>query len=208
MNKNILFERIPVGELETNCYVCADALSKQGYVIDPGGEEQRIRKFLTRHSIILQGVINTHGHFDHIRADHVFNVPVSVHRLDEPLLRDPAKNFSYMFPPVYSYTGTVNILEDGSVLPMGDFSIKVLHTPGHTPGGICLLFDAVLISGDTLFQHSVGRTDFSGADHRALMASIRKKLLVLPVETEVYPGHGGPTTIGDELKNNPFIVDR
>lgn len=201
---NLIIERIVVGDLETNCYILADQTTKQGFIIDPGGEQGKIKKAVKKLSVDAVGVINTHGHFDHIRADDAFDLPVYIHHEDAPALTDPSRNFSSIFPPAYSYRGKVIVMRDGDTVKMGTQTLKIIHTPGHSPGGICILVNMVLLSGDTLFYHSIGRTDIGYADQRSLISSIQKKLFLLPPATEVFPGHGMPTSIREELAENPF----
>lgn len=202
---DLIIERIVVGDLETNCYVLADRETMKGFIIDPGGEPEKIKRAVKKLAVIPAGIINTHGHFDHIRGDGDFDIPVYIHQEDVLFLRDPAHNFSSVFPPPYEYAGAIVPLNDGDVLPLGARSIKVIHTPGHTPGSVCLLVDTVLFSGDTLFYHSVGRTDMAYADQELLISSIRRKLLPLPSDTAVFPGHGARTSMKQESAENPFI---
>lgn len=202
--QNLIVERVAVGALETNCYLVADKQTKQGIVIDPGDDIGKIRKKIAANALQIMAVCNTHGHFDHIRSDHCFNTPVYIHRQDEVMLRDASRNFSTMFPPVYRYDGVVIPLEDDQTVSFGPLTVRCIHTPGHSPGGMCFLIEDCLFSGDTLFYHTVGRTDITFADHQALLTSLQEKILKLPESTKVYPGHGDPTSIGEELIHNPF----
>lgn len=205
----MIFETICVGSLEVNCYILAEGEGQEAIIIDPGEDAERIKKVLQKRRLKPHCVINTHGHFDHIGADDKFDVPVYIHRKDVVLLRDPRLNLSGFFASGYTVKAQIKIMEEGQEISIGKIRLKVIHTPGHTPGGICLLLDSLqgnmLFSGDSLFYHGIGRTDFAGADEGVLINSIKEKLLTLADDTVVYPGHGASSTIGEERKNNPFL---
>jgi glyoxylase-like metal-dependent hydrolase (beta-lactamase superfamily II) len=175
----MIFECLIVGGLETNCYILKSGNS--GIIIDPGAEAKRIIEKASGLDIIV--ILLTHGHSDHIGAlqevKEAFNARTAVHQLD--------------WRPGFDLE-----LEDNQKIEFEQDRLKVLHTPGHTPGGCCFLVGNILFSGDTLFPNGHGNTSFSGGDERAILKSIREKLLILPDETEVHPGHGEPTTIGRE----------
>ncbi len=202
---------IPVatGPLQSNCYILAQGRGEKAVIIDPGAEETKIQKALDSEDLKAEAVLNTHGHIDHIGCDEAFGVPVYVHRLDLEMLRDASLNLSEFLDQPLTVNSSVRTFEDGEVLSFGTIKLKVLHTPGHTPGGACFLLQnpkgGIIFSGDTLFYHSIGRADFSGSDPGQLASSIKQKLFVLDPETLVYPGHGIPTTIGEEKENNPFL---
>ncbi|MFA5100078.1 MAG: MBL fold metallo-hydrolase [Candidatus Omnitrophota bacterium] len=205
----MICETIVVGEIETNCYIIAAGPGTDAILIDPGADADVIRAMLDKHRCKAGLIVNTHGHYDHIGADCGFDVPVAVHRGDAAMLHDGRKNFSAIFGISFKVKNTVQYVEDGQRIAIGGLTLKVLHTPGHTAGGISLLLEkpqtGLLFSGDALFAGSVGRTDLGGS-HEALMRSIKEKLLTLPDETIVYPGHGPATTIGEERRNNPFLT--
>lgn len=205
----MILESICVGPLQVNCYIIAAAEDAGAVIIDPGDEEPKIRKALDKHRLTPACVIDTHGHIDHIGCNDSFGVPIYIHSLDVPMLKDPVLNFSGFLGMSYRADYEVNELRDGQILSLACLTLEVLHTPGHTPGGICLLMKSpqkwILFSGDTLFFHSVGRADFPGSDEALLISSIREKLLTLPPETAVYPGHGPTSTIKEERRSNPFL---
>lgn len=206
----MIFQAICVSSLQVNCYILAEDEAQEAIIIDPGDEPDKIKAFLKKHRLKAHWIINTHGHFDHIGADDEFGVPVYIHRLDAALLKDPRLNLSGMFASGCTVKAQINTLEDGQELALGKIRLEVIHTPGHTPGGICLLLKGprpeMLFSGDSLFYHGIGRTDFPGADEGVLIAAIKDKLLKLADDTLVYPGHGPSSTIGAEKKQNPFLI--
>lgn len=204
--KKINVEQFIVGPLQTNCYLLHDSSSLEGILIDPGAYDKSIDDSVKRDRIDLKFIVNTHGHADHIMGDGRFDAPVLIHELDEPCLRDPARSLASFIDTKLPNVKVARLLSDGDIIRIGDAEIKVLHTPGHTPGGISLLYDDLLFSGDTLFFEGVGRTDLPGGDTGALMKSINEKLLVLSDDVKVFPGHGPATTIGHERTHNPFLV--
>lgn len=196
---------IPVGHMQANCYVVSSQSTKNAIIIDPGDEYGVIKKFLEKKGLSAKFILHTHGHIDHIQADNEFNLPVYVHKGDLPLLLEPEKNLSSFFGNPFKVKLAPKTLQDGEAVVLDDLKLEVLHTPGHTPGGICLRSDKAVFTGDTLFAGSIGRTDFPGASQDELLKSIRDKLLNLPDNTIVYPGHGPASTIGREKKMNPFL---
>lgn len=196
---------IPVGHMQANCYVVSGQSTKNAILIDPGDEYGVIKKFLEKKGLFPKFILHTHGHIDHIQADNEFNLPVYVHKGDLPLLLEPEKNLSSFFGNPFRVKLTPKTLSDGEDIVVDDLKLQVLHTPGHTPGGICLRSDKAVFTGDTLFAGSIGRTDFPGASQDELLKSIRDKLLNLPDNTIIYPGHGPASTIGREKKMNPFL---
>ena len=184
-----------VGWLSTNCYVVSCEETKEAAIIDPGLESEtetkQILDYIKQNSFHIKYIINTHGHPDHISGNAVMKkatcAPIMIHENDAEHVQSDRK------------------LRGGDVIHVGNFKLVVLHTPGHTPDGICLLGDNVVFTGDTLFAGSIGRTDFLGGSFQELMQSIKTKLLPLPDNFKVYPGHESASTIGDEKKYNPFL---
>jgi len=209
----VFVQRLILGALDTNCWVVADDRGGPAVVIDPADDANAILAAVGEREV--SAVVLTHKHFDHIGAVREIvartGAPLLVHKEDAADLSSPAGTGGAMF----GFTATApvpdRLLSDGEVLTAGDLRLTVLHTPGHTPGGICLFAEdptggpAQLFAGDTLFAGSVGRTDFPGGDARALSHSIATKLVALPADTIVHPGHGPDTTIGRERRVNPFF---
>lgn len=207
----MLFETIVVGELGVNCYLLADRETGAGVVIDPGAEPERIIAALTKNKIAVTYILNTHGHFDHIGANgrlvEATGGKLLIHRDDEPFLSRASQAAR-----MYGLTATDSpapaaYLTEGEELRFGRHQLQVIHIPGHSPGGCCFYLpqEGILISGDSLFADSIGRTDLPGGSQAQLVLSIRDKLLTLPPETRVYPGHGPATTIGHEKRHNPYL---
>jgi len=196
--------------MQVNCYVLARESQGQAIIIDPGDDEQKIRKVLNRYRLNPAMVINTHGHIDHIGCDDKFAVPVYVHSRDAALLKDPQLNLSGFLSSALSVKSKMHTVEDKENIVLDQIQLEVIHVPGHTSGGIALLMQKpqgkVLFTGDSLFYRGIGRTDFPGGDSALLIASIKERLLGLADDTVVYPGHGPSSTIGEEKKNNPFLI--
>lgn len=201
-----------LGDYETNCYLlCEDASAKDCLIIDTGLEAGRMVDFLAAAALNPLAVVLTHGHADHIGGlarirSRYPSVKVYIHKLDADMLAEPARNLSRLTGQHFTAAADV-LLENGDTISQAGISLAVLHTPGHTPGGICLYSkqEKKVFVGDTLFAGSVGRTDFPGGNMEQLMASIREKLLSLPDKTAVYPGHGPATTIGRERAHNQCL---
>ena len=205
----MILEDICVGQMQVNCYILASKNNSSTIIIDPGEEENKIKRILEKHKLKPSFIINTHGHIDHIGCDDRFGIPVYIHENDLALLKDPQLNLSTFLTSSYSIESHIKTLKDKENIELDDMQLEVIHTPGHTPGGICLLMkkpdDKILFSGDTLFCQGIGRTDFPGADEGLLIKSIKEKLFKLDDDTVVYPGHGPSSTIGEEKRNNPFL---
>jgi glyoxylase-like metal-dependent hydrolase (beta-lactamase superfamily II) len=205
-------ERLILGAYETNCYVLRSRAAKDCLVIDPGTGAGRLLDFLEGGELNPVAVILTHGHIDHIGGvselrDNYPDIKVYIHKLDARMLEDMHSNLSAMMGETFSTKAADFTLEDGSVVEQAGIRLEVLHTPGHTPGGICLYSknDGVVFTDDTLFADSVGRTDFPGGSMEKLLKSVRGKLFMLPDDTVVYPGHGPSTTIAQEKAHNQFF---
>lgn len=198
-----------VGSLATNCYVIYNESTRKAAVIDPGGSADAITSFIRRENLDVQYIINTHGHADHIWANmkikEATGAPILVHEDDAEMLNSPQRNLSVFLGGNATCGPADQLLKDGDIITVGDIELKVIHTPGHTPGGISLLAGDVLFAGDTLFAESVGRSDLPGGSHGQLIASIEEKLMKLDDKVKVLPGHGPETTIGWERTHNPFI---
>lgn len=203
-------EKFVTGIISTNCYLAVNEETRQTAVIDPAACPSYLMGHIKSEGLKIEAVLLTHGHFDHIMGLDGFlkeyDVPVYLHRDDEQLIKDPGLNQSGVYTSGYTF-GSATYIEDNETLKTAGFEFKVLHTPGHTPGGVCYYAEAekVLFSGDTLFQCSVGRTDFPLGSMSDLVRGIREKLMVLPDDVLVYPGHMGETTIGYEKSHNPFL---
>ena len=201
-------EQVVVGDLGVNCYIVSCEQTKKAAVIDPGENGQTILEKIKNVDVVA--IINTHGHADHIGANKmikdVTKADIFIHRDDAMMLLEPRLNLSiFLGNEIKSYAAD-RIVESGDTIAIGNIALKVIHTPGHTKGGICLYTDGILFSGDTLFAESVGRTDFPGGSMRELMKSVTEKLLILPENTKVLPGHGAATTIGWERSHNQFLA--
>ncbi len=200
-----------VGPIQTNCYFLYREDTKECLIIDPGYEADKIEAYVQKKQLHVAGILLTHGHFDHITAaDEVrkkFQTKIYASGTEKELMADPRMNVSVMMGDSVSLKADV-WLEDGQELEMLGETMRCILTPGHTGGGMCFYFPkaCMLFSGDTLFQESVGRTDFPTGSSRELIRSVREKLLVLPEAVRVYPGHGLMTTIRDEQMFNPYAV--
>lgn len=206
----MILEAVCVGQMQVNCYILAQDKDSCAIIIDPGDEEAKIKSVLDKYRLNPAFIINTHGHIDHIGCDEKFSVPVYIHKKDLALLKDSRLNLSSFFTRPLSVSSEIRTLRDKETVEMDSLQLQVIHTPGHTPGGISLLLqkpkDKILFTGDSLFCRGIGRTDFPGADEDSLIKSIKDKLLELPDDTVIYPGHGPSSTIGEEKKNNPFLI--
>ena len=200
------------GPLGNNVYVVYDGDTKKAMLVDCPMQSEPVWDYIVEHGLALQYIVNTHGHTDHIWNNAFFkgkapDVPLLIHPDDKPLLENLVQSArrwgveATPSPPADDYLG------DGMKLEVGNLTLQVMHTPGHTPGSASLYLEGVVITGDTLFRNSIGRYDMPGGSLQALLASIRTKLLVLPGETVVCPGHGPATEIREEMENNPFLQE-
>jgi len=210
MSDDLIIEILELGPLFVNCYIVGDAESKEGFIIDPGDDADRIISFVEKLGLRIDKVVITHAHADHIAAlDEVrrhFNARVLIGEKDAPMLGDPEANLSEFAGERFTTGGADQLLREGDTVAAGKFAFKVLDTPGHSPGSISLYGHGVVFTGDALFLGSIGRTDFPGSSHETLIESIHTKLLSLPDDTIVYSGHGTDTTIGQEREFNPFLL--
>jgi hydroxyacylglutathione hydrolase len=199
----MLIETFSVGMLSTNCYVASSQETKEAIIIDPGldfsSEAKPILDYIATKKLNIQFIVNTHGHDDHIKGNaffqQKFNVPICIHTLDKHFIEDLEKG---SFPPNL-------LLKHGSLIKIGNETLTVLHTPGHTPGSICLVGEKLVFTGDTLFAGGIGRTDFPGGSMSEMRNSL-KKIMELPLNLLVYPGHGEKSIIVEEKKYNPFLL--
>lgn len=208
----MIFSSIEVAPLGVNCFLLGCDSTKEGIIVDPGGDADRIVEMVAEHGVNIRYILNTHGHFDHIGANMAmvqqFKAPILIHAEDATMLGRVAE-----VSRRYGVSGGENsppadaFLQDGQQIIFGNYSLKVLHTPGHTQGGCCFYIKAEkkVITGDTLFADSIGRTDLPGGSHEQLLTSIRTKLFTLPDDVTAYPGHGAATTIGYEKQHNPYF---
>ncbi|MDR1701337.1 MAG: MBL fold metallo-hydrolase [Sporomusaceae bacterium] len=201
--------QLALGSLETNCYIVYCPTTLAAAVIDPGAEAGRILKEIAKNKLKLEKIILTHGHGDHIGAlnevREASGAAVLIHAEDAMMLTNANKNLSVFIGPGIVSQKADRLLADGDLIEIGELKLKVLHTPGHTKGGICLYAPDTLFAGDTLFAQSIGRTDFPGGSFEEIVKSIKEKLFTLPPETTVLPGHGPETSIAVEIKTNPFV---
>jgi hydroxyacylglutathione hydrolase len=205
----MILERLELGQFASNCYIVGDESTHEGFIIDPGADSGHILKKVKAHGLTIKTIVLTHTHPDHIGAvkpvKEATKAEVAVHADDAGALKSPMggmPGFSIQSAPPDRF------LKGGDSVKAGNFNFLVLHTPGHSPGGICLLGNGVVFTGDTLFNSGIGRTDFPGGSYNQLFTSIYTKLMVLPDATIVYPGHGPESTIGDERRGNPFLRGR
>ncbi len=201
---------LPIGALQANGYIVFDEGSGEAALVDPGGDPVPLFREIERRGLTVRAILNTHAHFDHIAANAIVKqrypeAPLMLHRADFPLLAEGGGaawfDLAYLPSPPADHA-----LEDGEEIALGALTLRVLHTPGHTPGSLCFYIpqEQALLSGDTLFRGSIGRTDLPGGDARQLTASLRR-LLALPPETTVHPGHGPATTLERECRHNPYL---
>lgn len=199
------------GIVSTNCYIVSNEETKEAVIIDPAGMTKKMIAYIEEEGLKLQAIFLTHGHFDHIMGidktiETFGEMPIYVEEHDLALLNNADQNESMVYTSGYSHPGG-NVIHDGDVLSFIGHDFQVIHTPGHTAGGVCYYVadEGVLFSGDTLFRCSVGRFDFATSSKEDLIHSVKDKLFLLPDETNVFPGHSHPTTIGYEKEHNPYV---
>jgi len=205
----MILKTLMLGPLQNNCYILTDEQTGESAIFDPANDGEKIVNFIQAQGIKVKYIILTHTHIDHIAAlDYVkryTGAPVAVHKAEADMLNDDEGVMAFILDTHAPQTICDIALSDGDELSLGKSILKVIHTPGHTMGGICVLCGDILISGDTLFNESVGRTDFKGGDYAQLACSIKERLFVLDDDVSVYPGHGPSTTIAHEKQFNPFL---
>lgn len=210
-NKDMIQRVLSVGMLESNCYILGDEETREAVVIDPGGDAPEILAALRQERLLLKTIINTHGHFDHVGANkelqEATGAPIAIHMADAPMLSKPSAEALFFTGGRLQPSRADILLQEGDILDFGRYQLKVLHTPGHTPGGICLVLlqEPIVYVGDTLFAGSIGRTDFPGGSFEELINSVRTKIFTLGDHYLVMPGHGPATTVGQERLYNPFF---
>lgn len=218
--RELIHITIPVGILQCNCTIIGDPITREALVIDPGDEVHRILDLLGRHKLTVQAIVSTHAHIDHVgglsKLHSYTGAPVLMHRADLPLYQAMDVQAAFLGVTAPELTDIDQLLAEGDTLRWGDFEARVMHTPGHTPGSVCLyvphddgkikMAAPQLFAGDTLFAGSIGRTDLWGGSLDQIMDSLRGKLMELPDSTIVHPGHGPTTTIGCERDSNPFLI--
>ncbi|MDP3880127.1 MAG: MBL fold metallo-hydrolase [Dehalococcoidales bacterium] len=205
----MIIEKLEVGAYAANCYIVSDGTSREGIVIDPGAEAGRILRRVKDMGLNIKAIVLTHGHIDHVGAvqevKEATGAEVAIHADDAGILQTSSPLSAMLGIPVEMSAPPDRLLEDGDSLTAGKLLLSVIHTPGHTPGGICLLAEQSVFTGDTLFNSSIGRTDLGGGSYDQLIGAIQSKLMTLPDDTAVYPGHGPETTIEAERRLNPFL---
>lgn len=210
----MILEKLVVGPVQTNCYIIGCDKTHKGVVIDPGADGEKILETVKKLRLKINYIINTHAHIDHIEANKYLKnktgAEICMHHADKKMLLDSTLNLSYMLYPTKesSFPTPDILLDENDKIEAGKIKLSVIHTPGHTPGGICLLTDKYIFTGDTLFAGSIGATELPLANHDTLINSIKTKLLNLPDDLKIYPGHGSPSKLGTEKKENPFLQNK
>lgn len=203
-----------VGRLLTNCYVAFCPKTGEAIILDPGTETSdeagEIIRYVNQNSLKPVYIVNTHGHPDHVTGNRAmkeaFSIPILIHECDAPMLEEPGRRLARAYGFTVDTPPADRLLRDGEEIMFGEQALKVLHTPGHTPGSICLLGEKEIFTGDTLFAASIGRVDFPEGSEKEMRKSLRK-IKALQDHLEVYPGHGPTTTLGEEKQTNPFLAE-
>ena len=218
--QSFIHYRLPVGILQCNCSIIGDPITREAIVVDPGDEIGRILDLVGRHKLIVKAIVSTHAHIDHVgglaKLHQYTGAPVLMHRDDLALYQAMEMQAAFLGVPAPEIAAVDMLLKEGDSLRWGNFEAQVIHTPGHTPGSVCLYIPAdaghvtvpkpQLWAGDTLFAGSIGRTDLWGGSMDDILQSLKTKLMELPDDTVVHPGHGSNTTIGEERYSNPFLI--
>jgi hydroxyacylglutathione hydrolase len=212
MENNIIIKRLVVGSLSANCYIVGGEASGEGLVIDPGGNAGEIYREIQNTGLDIRIIVLTHGHSDHIASlrdvQDKTGAEVAIHIEDADFLEGYGSMSSQFGISYRTPHPPERLLREGDSIDVGDMRFTVVHTPGHTPGSICLLSDAGVFTGDTLFRRGIGTTLMPGSSRPQLIDSIKTRLMVLPDDTIVYPGHGRETTIGAERRDNPYVTGK
>lgn len=205
----MILESLAVGPFQANCYILGDTHTQQALVIDPGAEFERIWDKMVKLNLNVENIVLTHAHGDHIGAVRELvektKAELLLHPDDYPLLINPKQNLSDIYGLPISVKTATRFLKENDQVICGDIALRVIHTPGHTPGGICLLGEKILFSGDTLFHGSIGRTDFNYSSLERLLEALENKILILEDDIKIYPGHGPASSLGWEREYNPFL---
>jgi hydroxyacylglutathione hydrolase len=208
----MIHEIIPVGVLACNCSIVGDETTGEAVVIDPGDDIEQVRAILSRHNLRVKYIVATHAHIDHVggieKLKHATGGTVLMHERDLPLYQNLSIQAEWLGVRPPDVVEVDQFLKEGDALRWGSLALEVLHTPGHSPGSLSLHLpgeNSRIFSGDTLFQGSIGRTDLWGGSFDEILRSIYSRLLIFPDQTPVFPGHGAPTTIGEERESNPFL---
>ncbi|MEW6259343.1 MAG: MBL fold metallo-hydrolase [Thermodesulfobacteriota bacterium] len=204
----MIIESLVVGPIMANCFILGCERTRKAAIIDPGAESAKILMKLAALNLTVECILNTHGHFDHVGANkkirEATKAPLMIHAADQPMLAFLRQTAAQFGLSAEDSPQPDKLLQDGDILSVGDIRLQVIHTPGHTPGGVSFYTPDVVFVGDTLFAGSIGRTDFPGGDYDTLIRSIQKRLFPLGDHVTVYCGHGPETTIGRERRFNPF----
>ena len=205
----MIIKALAVGPIMANCFIVGCKETLEAVVIDPGDEADRILQSVTDLNLTVKNILNTHGHFDHVSANKGIHAatgaPILIHALDAPMLQQISASAANWGLTAQDSPRPDRTIDEGDTITFGKITFKVIHTPGHTPGGVSFYADGHVFVGDTLFAGSIGRTDFPGGDFRTLKSSIQNKLFTLGDEIRVHTGHGPETTIGREKQYNPFV---
>lgn len=205
----LIIKKLSVGPIMANCFILGCEQTKEAVVIDPGDEADRILMELAKAELKVTYIINTHGHFDHVGANkklkEVTGAVLAIHPDDAPMLSELSRSAATFGLAAENSPAPDLLLKNADEITFGNITLQVIHTPGHSRGGVCLYTKGHLFAGDTLFAGSIGRTDLPGGDYDTLIASIKEKLLNLPDDTVVYTGHGPETTLMNEKRMNPFL---